>query len=262
MRTLPLVIHVGTSGYGYAHWRRIFYPEGLAAKHWLAFYASVFRTVELNATFYRLPTEQAVRNWRDEAPPGFVFAAKGSRYLTHMKRLKDPQQGLERYLDRIDHLRPKLGPLLWQLPPQMNKPDLDRLEGFLEALPKDLRHAFEFRSEAWYTRAVCDLLDRYGAAFCEHDLVAKHPPRITGGFRYVRYHGTTGRYGGLYGKRALAPMARGLSRSNDDAFVYFNNDLQGHALVDALDFLELLGERPRAQLTAPRASPAPSPDSP
>jgi uncharacterized protein YecE (DUF72 family) len=254
------VILVGTSGYSYAHWRRIFYPDGLPAKRWLEFYARVFRTVELNATFYRLPTVQAVENWRDEAPRGFVFAAKGSRYLTHMKRLKDPAQGLERYLDRVLHLRPKLGPLLWQLPPQMDRVDLPRLQGFLDALPHDLHHAFEFRSEAWYTRAVCDLLDRYGAAFCEHDLVAKRPPRTTGGFRYVRYHGATGKYGGLYGKRALSPMVKGLSRSGEDAFVYFNNDLQGHALVDALDFLELLGERPRPLLSELPASPARRPD--
>ena len=242
------MIHVGTSGYSYAHWRRIFYPEGLPTSRWLAFYGSVFRTVELNATFYRLPTVQSVERWREEVPRGFVFAAKGSRYLTHMKRLKDPAQGLGRYFERVDHLRPKLGPILWQLPPQMDTADLDRLNRFLAVLPKDLRHAVEFRSAAWYTRGVCDLLDRHGAAFCEHDLVAKKPPRTTGGFRYVRYHGTAGKYGGLYGKRALAPMVRSLTRSHEDAFVYFNNDLQGHALVDALDFLELLGAHPRAEL--------------
>lgn len=244
------MILAGTSGWSYAHWRGLFYPRGLPARRWLAFYARVFRTVELNATFYRLPTVQAVERWRDEAPAGFVFAAKGSRFLTHMKRLADAGEGLGRYFERLDHLRPRLGPVLWQLPPQMDREDLPRLERFLGRLPRDLRHAFEFRSEAWYTRAVCDLLDRHGAAFCEHDLVAKKPPRTTGGFRYVRYHGATGRYGGRYGKRALSPKARELSRATEDAFVYFNNDLGGHAVADALDFLELVGERPRAELQA------------
>ncbi|WP_373046527.1 DUF72 domain-containing protein [Vulgatibacter sp.] len=247
------MILVGTSGYSYAHWKRIFYPPGLPARRWLAFYASVFRTVELNATFYRLPTETAVERWRDEAPPGFLFAAKGSRYLTHMKRLTDAEAGLDRYFERIDHLRPKLGPILWQLPPQMDKADPARLEGFLRLLPPG-RHVFEFRDAAWYTAAICDLLDAYGAAFCEHDLVAKKPPRHTGNFRYVRYHGATGRYGGLYGKKALSPMVRSLRSGATDAYVYFNNDLQGHALVDALDFLELLGEDRRPALEEAVAS--------
>jgi uncharacterized protein YecE (DUF72 family) len=237
------VIHVGTSGYVYAEWRRLFYPEGLPARQWLAHYARVFETVELNATFYRLPTASAVDGWREGTPAAFRFAAKGSRYLTHMKRLKDPGEGIERYFDVVSRLGRKLSVVLWQLPPQMKRADPDRLASFLKKLPhRGLRHAVEFRSDAWYTDEVCRVLEAHGAAFCEHDLVAARPPRLTGGFRYLRFQGATGKYAGRYGKRALRPFAADLLRWRGDAYVYFNNDRYGHAIQDALDLAELLGE--------------------
>jgi uncharacterized protein YecE (DUF72 family) len=238
------VIHLGTSGYVYAHWRGIFYPKGLPARQWLAHYARIFSTVELNATFYRLPTAKTVDGWREGTPPGFEFAAKGSRYLTHMKRLTNAGPGIDRYFELILRLRKRLSVVLWQLPPQMSRADPDRLARFLEALPRGgLRHAVEFRSAAWYVDPVCDVLDAHGAAFCEHDLVAARPPRLTGGFRYLRFHGATGKYRGRYGKRALAPLARDLLRRPGDAYVYFNNDTSGHAIRDALDLSDLLGRR-------------------
>jgi len=238
------VIHLGTSGYVYAHWRRVFYPKGLPARRWLEHYARIFRTVELNATFYRLPTAAAVDGWREGTPEGFRFAAKGSRYLTHMKRLKDPGPGIERYFDLVLRLGKKLSVVLWQLPPQMNTADPERLAQFLEKLPRrGLRHALEFRSASWYVDEVCEVLDAHGAAFCEHDLVAVKPPRLTGGFRYLRFHGATGKYRGRYGKRALRPFARDLLRWRGDAYVYFNNDTFGHAIRDALDLSDLLGDR-------------------
>jgi uncharacterized protein YecE (DUF72 family) len=236
------VIHLGTSGYVYDHWRHLFYPKGLPARRWLEHYARVFSTVELNATFYRLPTAAAVDGWREGTPPGFRFAAKGSRYLTHMKRLKDPGPGIERYFDLILRLGKKLSVVLWQLPPQMDKADPERLAQFLGKLPRrGFRHALEFRSASWYADEVCAVLEGYGAAFCEHDLVALKPPRLTGGFRYLRFHGATGKYRGRYGKRALRPFARDLLRWPGDAYVYFNNDTFGHALRDALDLRDLLG---------------------
>ena len=236
------MIHVGTSGYVYGHWRELFYPQGLPARQWLAWYAQVFATVELNATFYRLPTASAVDGWREGTPPGFRFAAKGSRYLTHMKRLKEAGPGLQRYFDLVLRLGNKLSVVLWQLPPQMNRADPDRLAQFLQKLPREgLRHALEFRSAAWYTPAICDVLDAHGAAFCEHDLVAARPPRLTGGFRYLRFHGATGKYSGRYGRRALRPVARDLMASPEETWVYFNNDRFGHALADALDLSDLLG---------------------
>lgn len=245
-----MAIRVGTSGYQYLHWRGVLYPPELPLRSWLDRYASLFDTVELNATFYRLPSPEAVARWRAAVPPGFVFAVKGSRYLTHLKRLRDAGAGLARFLRPVVRLGPALGPLLWQLPPQL-APDHPRLDAFLALLPPG-RHAVEFRDPAWYTEATCAVLDRHGAAFCEHDRVDRPPPRLTGGFRYVRFHGTTGRYHGRYGPAALRPWAEDLvgwarsPRSSGEAWVYFNNDLGGAAVHDALDLLAALGQdRPR-----------------
>jgi len=235
-------IRVGTSGYVYAHWKHVLY-EGIPARQWLQRYAQIFDTVELNATFYRLPSAAMVDGWRNTTPRGFLFACKGSRYLTHMKRLTDTGPGIARFFDLVLRLGPKLGPVLWQLPPQMNKPDPARLDAFLARLPQ-LRHAVEFRSAAWYTEPVCEVLDRHRAAFCEHDLVDRAPPARTGGWRYLRFHGTSGKYSGRYGRAALRKVARDLRTAGGDAYAYFNNDRHGHALRDALDLLELLDQLP------------------
>ncbi len=251
-------ILVGTSGYQYRHWRGVLYPQRLAMAQWLPWYARWFDTVEMNATFYRLPSGRAVDGWRDRTPERFSFAVKGSRYLTHMKRLLDSGPGLERFFDPVLRFGAKLGPVLWQLPPQM-KPDPARLDAFLARLPPRVRHAVEFRGEAWYADEVCDVLERHGAAFCEHDQVKRRPPRHTSGWRYLRFHGTTGRYAGRYGAAALGPFAEDLLawRRRGDAYVYFNNDVGGHAVRDALDLLALLGEERPALSPASAAPGAP-----
>jgi len=235
----------------YRHWRGLLYPEGLAQSRWLEQYARFFDTVEMNATFYRLPTPETVERWREIAPRGFTFAVKGSRYLTHMKRLLDAGVGLRRFFRPVSRFGPTLGPVLWQLPPRF-KPDHERLDRFLARLPP-LRHAFEFRDAAWYTEETCAVLDRHGAAFCEHDNVRRAPPRLTGRFRYVRFHGTTGRYSGRYGAEALRAHAEDYldaAARGVDVFVYFNNDVGGHAVRDALDLLALVGEeRPGLSVT-------------
>ncbi|HEY6099268.1 MAG TPA: DUF72 domain-containing protein, partial [Anaeromyxobacter sp.] len=221
----------------------ILYPEGLAQRLWLPHYATFFDTVEMNATFYRLPRPESVERWWDAVPPGFVFAVKGSRYLTHLKRLLDADEGLRRFYAPISRFGRKLGPVLWQLPPHM-KPDPERLDGFLGRLPRG-QHAVEFRNPDWYADETCAVLDRHGAAFCEHDLVRRDPPRLTGTFRYVRFHGATGKYSGRYGAAALRPRAADYLASaarGEDVFVYFNNDAGGHAVRDALDLLALIGE--------------------
>lgn len=238
-------IHLGTSGYVYKHWKGIFYPPKLPASRWLPYYARVFSTVELNATFYRLPTPKAVDCWREQVPDGFTFACKGSRFLTHMKRLTDVGLGLERFFTVIHRLGPKLGPVLWQLPPQMKYPDPERLDHFLCHLPHNTQHAFEFRDPAWYHPEVLEVLDSWGAAVCEHDLCPQPPPFVTGGWRYLRFHGTSSKYSGLYGRKALRTVARDLDGWRLEGFtawVYFNNDLQGHALLDAFELADLLGE--------------------
>jgi uncharacterized protein YecE (DUF72 family) len=239
---------VGTSGFSYPHWKGVLYPPDLPARLWLEHYAGEFQTLELNATFYRLPRPEAVDRWRLETPAGFVFAAKGSRFITHMKRLLDPGRGLARYFEPVGRLGDKLEVVLWQLPPHWH-PDLERLRAFLDALPRGVRHAFEFRDESWYDRAVCDLLDAHRAAFCEHDIIRRPPPRLTGGFRYVRFHGTAARYHGRYGKEDLAPWARDLESfaRRGDAYVYFNNDVGGHAVEDARELLALLGRETRRE---------------
>lgn len=250
-------ILVGTSGYVYADWRTLLYP-GVPQKGWLSRYASVFPTVELNGTFYRLPLPTSVDRWREETPPGFVFAAKGSRFLTHNKKLLEVKQGLERYFGPIRRLGSKLEVVLWQLPPQLKNPDPERLAHFLAHLPRQLRHAVEFRSERWYVSEVCDVLDAYGAAFCEHDFIRRDPPRLTGGFRYLRFHGATAKYAGRYTKRRLRAAAEDLRRwrRRGDAYVYFNNDRFGHALLDAMDLRDLLGEKLAATID-PRAAAQP-----
>jgi uncharacterized protein YecE (DUF72 family) len=248
-------IHVGTSGFVYRHWRGVLYPEDLPAKRWLARYAAEFRTVELNNTFYRLPTAAAVDGWREGTPPGFVFAVKGSRYLTHVKRLGDTGRGVDRFFEVVSRLGPKLGPVLWQLPPRM-KPDLARLDAFLAALPRDVRQAVEFRNADWYAEDVCDVLDAHRAAFCEHDLVARAPPRTTGAWRYLRFHGATGKYQGRYGREGLVAAARDLlAARRREAWVYFNNDTGGHAISDARDLLALVEGGGRAVSASAEASP-------
>lgn len=235
------MFYIGTSGFSYPHWRGLLYPKGLSSPHWLERYAQVFGTVELNATFYQLPTVHAVERWRESTPGGFVFACKGSRYLTHLKRLRDTTSGLERYFSAISGLEDKLGPILWQLPPQMSYPDIDRLAAFIDKLPREVRHVFEFRHLAWYTAEIASLLDEYDIAICEHDLLPIPPPRITGGFRYLRFHGKSARYSGRYGREGLEPYARDLLAWRGPAFVYFNNDARGDALYDAMTLGGLLG---------------------
>lgn len=246
------MIRIGTSGYLYKHWRGVLYPARLAERDWLPWYARFFDTVELNATFYRLPTAEAAARWRAVVPDGFAFAVKGSRYLTHMKRLLDAGDGLARFYAPVGQLAEKLRVTLWQLPPHL-KVDPARLDAFLARVPTG-RHAVEARDGGWYTEEVAEVLDRHGAAFCEHDLLPRSPPRWTGGWRYLRFHGATGRYAGRYGADALRPIAEDLrawSRPGRDAFVYFNNDLGGHAVHDALTLLRLCGEdRPALDLSA------------
>jgi uncharacterized protein YecE (DUF72 family) len=237
------VIRIGTSGYLYKHWRGVLYPPRLPAREWLPFFARFFDTVELNTTFYRLPAPVSAARWREIVPAGFLFAVKGSRYLTHMKRLLDPREGLRRFYVPVSRLEEKLGPTLWQLPPNL-KPDHERLHRFLTRVPSG-RHAVEFRDAAWYSDDTCAVLDAHGAAFCEHDNVPRRPPHLTGGWRYLRFHGTTGRYSGRYGPDALRPWAEELlstERAGLDAYVYFNNDLGGHAVHDALTLLALCGQ--------------------
>ena len=236
-------IRVGCSGWQYADWCERFYPKGLPQRRWLEHYASVFDTVEVNSTFYRLAKPQAVAAWVEQTPPDFAFAAKASQFLTHMKRLVDIEQGIKRYYDAIEPLAssPKLGPVLWQLPERFTC-DIERLAGALDKLPSG-RHAFELRHPSWFDDGeALELLRRHGVALA----VGDHPERpwqpwtTTTDWTFVRFHfGHRGRRGNYSESelRELAPQVAGLA---DDGYVYFNNDWEGFAVKNALRLRALL----------------------
>ena len=236
-------VRIGCSGWNYAHWRERIYPKGLAPRHWLEHYARLFDTVEVNATFYRLPTRSAVANWVEQTPPEFVFTIKASRYLTHIKRLTDLGEGVERFYERIEPLvgSPKMGPVLWQLPERFHRDD-DRLASALEALPPG-RHCFEFRHASWFVPAVEELLREHGAAL----VIGDSPNRpfqtyaLTADWTFIRFHyGSRGRNGN-YSERELGEWADRLGawRNEIDVFAYFNNDWNGYAVKNGI----LLKER-------------------
>jgi uncharacterized protein YecE (DUF72 family) len=229
-------VRIGTSGWNYASWRETFYPPGLPARRWLEHYATVFDTVEINATFYRLAKPPAVANWVQQTPPEFVFAAKSSRFLTHMKRLTDMDRGLGRYYDSIEPLAesPKLGPVLWQLPDNFKRDD-DRLAFALEHLPPG-RHAFELRHPSWFAEPVYELLCDHGAAFVIHDSKRRDPtPEVlTTDWTYLRFHhGRRGRRGN-YSETELREWAAKVRGLTVDVYAYFNNDWETFAPPNAL----------------------------
>lgn len=234
---------MGTSGYHYAHWKGRFYPAGLREWEQLRYYAERFDIVELNNTFYRLPTEAAVERWRDTPPPGFLFAVKGSRYLTHLKKLKEPDEGLERFFSRADLLGSKLGPILFQLPPHWQV-DEERLRIFLEALPAGHRYAFEFRDPSWHTESVYKLLARFQMAYCIFDLAGfQSPLQVTTDFTYIRLHGPGGRYQGSYEDSRLQWWAKTLQEWNlTAAYVFFDNDQEAYAVENARRLRSFLGK--------------------
>ncbi len=242
---------IGTSGYVYDHWRGLFYPPGLPQRRWLAYYADRFPTVELNNPFYRLPAAATFDAWRRAVPPGFVFAVKASRFITHMKRLKDAGRHLGIFLRRARRLGPALGPVLFQLPERFHA-DLERLDSFLAALGsqrlvRGLRAALEVRHASWLDAAVVERLSRAGVALCLHDSVSlRVDGPVTADFVYVRRHGAGARGGGGYSGRALRADAErigGWLAEGRNVYVYFNNDARAFAVADALTLGRLLARR-------------------
>jgi uncharacterized protein YecE (DUF72 family) len=251
-RQLTAQARVGCSGWHYASWAGRFYPKELPSSAWLTHYATEFDTVELNNSFYRLPSAEQFQRWRTMVPPDFLFAVKASRFLTHLKRLRDPESPLDLLIGRASKLGPTLGPVLYQLPPRW-VPDLERLTVFLSALPahvgrgrarRHLSHAIEFRDPRGYEPATLDALRAAGVALCVHDMHGSESPRArTGPFVYVRFHGYGARYGGSYPD----PILRGwtawlvdLLAQGVDVFAYFNNDIDAHAVGDARRLREML----------------------
>jgi uncharacterized protein YecE (DUF72 family) len=237
----PVRFRIGCSGWQYKHWKGNFYPADLSQRQWLEHYARHFDTVEVNNSFYRLPDEGVFRGWRARVPSDFVFAVKASRFLTHMKKLKDPGEPVARLFSRARELGRKLGPVLYQLPRQMPRND-HRLGAFLRVLPRGIRHTIEFRHPSWYHVEVLRMLRARNVALCLHDMTDSMAPReVTATFVYVRFHGATGRYDGAYPGEVLEQWAGWLKNVGRPAHVYFNNDIGGHAPRDALTLKRALG---------------------
>ncbi|HSB76768.1 MAG TPA: DUF72 domain-containing protein, partial [Terriglobales bacterium] len=235
-------VHIGTSGWHYNHWRGPFYPEKLPAPKMLDFYFARFDTVELNNSFYKLPSVETFANWRQATPPGFCFAVKASRFLTHNKKLKDPRGALQNFLPRAEALQEKLGPILFQLPPRW-RVNLERLQEFLAALPRSHHYAFEFREPSWNIPEVYDALRRHNAAYCIFELDCfTSPMEITADFTYVRLHGPGGRYQGCYSQATLEEWAARIAAWSKlrDIYVYFDNDQAGYAAGNALELKRLV----------------------
>jgi uncharacterized protein YecE (DUF72 family) len=250
---------IGTSGYSYKHWRDgVFYPPKLPQKRWLEFYAEQFDTVELNVTFYRVPPESTFKGWLERTPDDFLFAVKGMRIVTHMKRLAGCGEPVEMFRERISHLRPKVGVVLWQLPPRFAF-DAARFGEFLKILPTGFRHALEVRDESWLSSECYKMCESENIAFVIADWPfvltceghpAEHPRRKvvevpqTADFVYIRRHGATALYASCYSDDQLrhdAEMIRALS-SSEDVFCYFNNDAEGFAVRNALALKGLLSD--------------------
>jgi uncharacterized protein YecE (DUF72 family) len=238
-------IRIGASGWHYKHWVGTFYPPKTTPRRMLDHYLRYFDTVELNNTFYRLPGEPALQTWREQTPANFRFAIKGSRFITHMKMLKDPEASIARFFDRIDILGDKAGPVLFQLPPGWPV-DAERLDRFLAALPRHYRYAFEFRNETWNSEETLAILRRYGAAYCIFDLAGYQTPLITtSDLVYVRLHGPGGKYQGDYSKRTLEAWARRIaewSSESRDVWIYFDNDDSGYAPKNALELKAMVAD--------------------
>ena len=238
-------IHIGTSGWHYKHWLDdVFYPSGTKPAQMFEFYARHFDTVEINNSFYHLPSATTFDNWRDSSPPNFLYAVKASRFITHMKKLKDPKPSSEKFFAVVDRLGKKLGPILFQLPPRW-KVNVERFAEFLESLPKGHKYVFEFRDETWFVPEVYALMRRHKAAFCIHDFSdMKVPHEITAPFTYIRFHGpTVAKYFGSYSTGQLRAWAERIvdwSRQLSAAYIYFNNDPGGEAVKNAIELKRLV----------------------
>lgn len=235
--------HIGTSGWHYKHWKGNFYPAEIDPAEMLQSYLKRLDTVEINNSFYRLPTKEAVKNWVRQTPPDFIFAVKASRYITHNRKLKDPEATFATFMDVAKGFGKKLGPILFQLPPSW-KVNEERLNTFLAALPPRHRYAFELRNESWHTPGIYNILREHNAAFCIFELNGfQTETELTADFAYVRLHGPGNAYQGDYSSSALRSWARKIGSwtdRNHDVFLYFDNDQAGFAAKNAVELQRML----------------------
>jgi len=236
--------HIGTSGWHYKHWKGPFYPESFSEKEFLSFYSNHFNAVEINNSFYKLPDKRILKQWRQTVRDDFIFTVKASRYITHMKKLKEPQKSISNFFNTIGNLNNKLGPILFQLPPNW-RINSKRLEAFMAELPERQRYVFEFRDRTWFDNSVYDLLLEYNAAFCIYDLKGKMSPEIvTADFVYIRLHGPDKTaYQGSYSKRQLTTWANKFNnwaKEGKEVYCFFDNDQKGYAAKNALTLKNIL----------------------
>ena len=236
-------INIGASGWDYDHWSGPFYPENLKKKRRFDYYAERFDTVEINNTFYRMPGEKTLRSWRDSAPEGFTFSLKASRYITHMKKLKEPRAPLDNFHEKADLLGNALGPVLLQLPPKW-KYNGERLEHFLSELHTGCRYCMEFRDTDWFRDETYEQLERAGVAFCIYEIgETRSPRRVTANFVYIRLHGPDAAYQGRYSKKTLAAHAGAINtwlEQGKDVYCYFDNDQNGYAPLNAMELKKMI----------------------
>lgn len=237
-------LHIGTSGWNYKHWKENFYPGDIKESRLFSYYIKNFSTVEINNSFYHLPKKETFEDWSKQAPDGFVFSVKASRYITHMKKLKDPQEATKKFFDAVDGLGSKLGPILFQLPPYW-KANPERLESFLKQLPSSkksgYKYVFEFRDDSWFSSEVKNILEKYNAAFCIYDLEQNLSPLwVTADFVYIRLHGPDGAYQGKYSQDQLEEWRDRFREWNKTVYCYFDNDEEGYAPQNALELKNML----------------------
>jgi len=236
-------IKIGTSGWFYQHWIERFYPKELHKSEWFKYFCGHFDTVEINNTFYHLPKQKTVENWQKVSPKNFIFAVKASRFITHIKRLKGIDEPLERFFEIAKLLKLKLGPILFQLPPSLQK-NTELLSGFIEKLPRENTYVFEFRNQSWYGDETYALLDKNNIGICVHDMPGNPSPKIiTGKIIYIRFHGLSGRYEGNYTESMLNKWAGWIKKQKaKEIYAYFNNDYNAYAVSNAKQLKTMLRE--------------------
>lgn len=236
-------IHIGTSGWSYKHWQEVFYPSNIAKKEHLAYYSKYFSTVEVNNSFYHLLTKKVVENWINSVPSDFIFAVKASRYITHIKRLKDPEKMISTFMESIKQFDDKVGPILFQLPPNFNF-NPERLEFFIKSMSQDYRYTFEFRNKSWFNSETYDILKRNNIALCIYNMGDYQSPKeITADFVYMRLHGPGGLGSHKYNDKTLEIFyhhIKDFNKQGKGVFCYFNNDEAGYAIENANELIQKL----------------------
>ena len=250
------MIQVGTSGFVYQHWKGVFYPDDLPSTKWLQFYADHFDCVEINSSFYHLPKAETILSWKERTPASFKFVLKGSRFVSHRKRLKNCEDSVKVFYERAFLLEKKLAGDLWQLPPLFKK-DLKALEGFLKMLPPKVPVFLELRHESWFDEETFSFLRKHKVAFCVHDLSGVDCPTVvTAPYLYIRFHGPSGRYRGCYPDSQLRSWAKWILKTGvERGFAFFNNDIEGYAVRNARTLRKFLLESQKKVAAKRKISP-------